>query len=80
MARSSGSDLGRREGLLLERLQAEDRGRAGRRSGARAPTILGMDQNTVLIGGAALLGVGLLIAIIAGRKSAAPATAPARKK
>lgn len=45
-----------------------------------APTILGMDQNTVLIGGAALLGVGLLIAILAGRKNAQPATAPARKK
>lgn len=47
---------------------------------APAPTILGMDQNTVYIGGAVLLGLGLLVAVMAGRKSAAPATAPARKK
>ncbi len=47
---------------------------------APAPTVLGMDQNTVLIGGAVLLGLGVLVAVVAGRKSATPATAPARKK
>lgn len=43
------------------------------------PTIMGIDQNTFMLGGALLLGVGLVIAIVAGRKAAKPATAPARK-
>ena len=42
-------------------------------------TILGMDQTTFMVGGAALLVVGLVVAVVAGRKSAAAKAVKAKK-
>lgn len=48
---------------------------------AAPATILGMDQGTFMLLGALLLGGGLVIAVVAGRKAAkGPKTAPARAK
>jgi len=43
-------------------------------------TILGLPQDTVLIGGAIALALGLLVVLVKSRKAAAPATAPATPK
>lgn len=39
-------------------------------------TVFGLPTSTVTMIGAAALGIGLIIAIVAGRKSASPVTAP----
>jgi hypothetical protein len=43
-------------------------------------TILGLPQDTVMIGGAIALALGLLVVLVKSRNSAAPATAPATAK
>lgn len=45
---------------------------------APASTILGMDQTTFMVGAGALLVVGVVVAVVAGRKSAKK-TASAKK-